>query len=598
MQSKGCACQTADDVGYLFGCGTRPEDEEMVVRRRRGKGGEKASNNGGEERPGGGGGGRQRRLAPPPAIGHDDYYNAPIEVEYDSVGAAHRFDPIAHRTHEEYDEMVSKLLSPRPRRDVASSFINDRSPWSISNVLDYVQLRGGCHQEPRTTNTGGGERRRSRYKARRPAVAGCKSDEDGGSTTSFRKMTMKVAELKSQLKSMRRERNNMGRTIPPEETRQDEGSSSSGHRRTSTEDRLGAAGSPAVSAYDLAIDHARETLQWEMEQRRKRDDSVRIASGSTSPLSAAFTVNRPVPGTSMTNNLINPPGTTGVTMNNLVDRSHAANVVRTVLNSYGMNTGASLDNAMGGEMTGSCPIPTYTMQSGPALYQQMPQQQTPFPQMHQQHAHQLHTSQQQAPENVMMNMQIHQHVPQHQQPQQPKIQPKYEQPMTNIYNGDNAFSVAPSDVRTHAHSWKSSESNYHPSKASSRPSPVDPSPSSKPSTSGPSISVHSNDDEFHQSNRILNELRIKNELIQRDIERIKMDVATCDDGSGFLPTGGGGMAQSRQHPTASCVSLKEKMEEAMKRSNNAIERTSGNFNVPNVLSRDRSLHQNRHQNNN
>ena len=31
FQQKGCACQTADDVGYLFGCGTNPQDEVVYV---------------------------------------------------------------------------------------------------------------------------------------------------------------------------------------------------------------------------------------------------------------------------------------------------------------------------------------------------------------------------------------------------------------------------------------------------------------------------------------------------------------------------------------------------------------------------------------
>jgi hypothetical protein len=74
------------------------------------------------------------------------------------------------------------------------------------------------------------------------------------------------------------------------------------------------------------------------------------------------------------------------------------------------------------------------------------------------------------------------------------------------------------DGGTGAHPWRSNASPYNPSRVPSRPSP---SPSSTPSLSRPSFPGRTNDDECQQSNKILNELRIKNELIQQDIDRMK-----------------------------------------------------------------------------
>ena len=176
------------------------------------------------------------------------------------------------------------------------------------------------------------------------------------------------------------------------------------------------------------------------------------------------------------------------------------------------------------------------------------------------------------------------HQSQHMQPRHPATQPRCQQSTSNIYNEGNSFIRGPSDVSTNARPWRSNASTFKPSQASSRPGPVDPSPSSKSSASRPLISVHSNDEELHRSNRVLNELRIKNELIQKEIERIKMG-ETCVISGGFSPTGGAGsisgvrrvsptkplqsMAQSRQHQTARNVYLKERPVEQIQRSANA-----------------------------
>ena len=404
-----------------------------------------------------------------------------------------------------------------------------KSSWSISNLLDFVQLQGGCRQGGSLTGGGAG------------LCTGRESGDDGSST--FRNMTTNVAELKSQLRSMRSEQRRSH--IPRERTRQEDGFALSLSRGTSSEDRVGEANIPGDSGFDIAIALAKKTLEWDTEQRRQKAESNQYATNTktalfetpSSPLTAC-TASRPATSESMRNNFIDPSGKTSVTMNKFMDPPEfmdppgAMSDVTMMGNSYGMTNGAS-GNAVGsGGTTGMHQIPTHTMSSGPAPYCQMPQQQTPFPNIYQQQTHQQQMSQQHTPQKEMTHQQLHQHVPQFQQPQQSKTQPQYQQPSTqqnesqvesdiglgNMYNASTSFCVGAFDGGTSAHPRRSNASPYNPSRVPSRPSP---SPSSTPSLSRPSFPGRTNDGEFQTSNKILNELRIKNELIQQDIDRMK-----------------------------------------------------------------------------
>jgi len=469
-----------------------------------------------------------------------------------------------------------------------------KSSWSISNLLDFVQLQGGCRQE---SLTGGGA----------DLCAGRESGDDGSST--FRGMTTKVAELKSQLRSIRSEQRR-GR-IPRVRTGQEDGFALSLSRGTSSEDRVGGeADIPGDSGFDIAIALAKKTLEWDTAQRRQGAESNQYAVSATtahfetpsSPLTASA-ASRPATSESTRNNFIDPSGKTGVSVNKFtdppefIDPPGATSDVTMMGNSYGMNNGASGNAAGSGGTMGMHQIPTHTMSSGPAPYcQMMPQQQTPFPNIYEQQTHRQQMSQQQlTPQKEMTHQQLHQRIPQYQQPQQSKSQPQYQQPTTqqngsqaasdiglgNRYNASTLFGVgASSDVGTGAHPWMPNASPYNPSQVSSRPSPSGPSPSSMPSLSRPSFSGRSYDDEFQHSNKILNELRIKNELIQQDIERMKKDETggappVCGGGSPAVGTGVGpnrpvqSGVQSRQPSTAKpALSPRERMVQTMQRSGN------------------------------
>jgi hypothetical protein len=567
IQSKGCACQTADDVGYLFGFGTRPEDEAVSVRLAR---------------------------KPPKKDGRGD--------KKPNVAESLR----SYQTYAEYDEMLKKMESPRAhrggRREEYDHHI--KSSWPISNLMDYVQLGGGCRQESPTGGayscanpTSGPSRKwQSWTSTRRPAVARSESEESSSST--FRKMTMKVAELKSQLRSMRRERKS---NTLQEETRQEVPMS----RGTSMEGRVREADIPGYSDLDHAINLAEKTLQWDTAQRRQSAERTAQFELPLSPLTA-FTSSHQAP-TASTNNFIDPQCTMDVTTNNFVDPLGATSGMMMMSNSYSTNNGAS-DNVMGTGMTGVHRIPTCTMQSGPAAHQQMPLQWTAFPQMHHQQTHQQHMSQQHTPQKEMTRQQMHQHMPRHQQTQQPKTKPLNESQILsdigfgNSYNtstSSSSFSVRPYDGG--ASQATSRPTPLDPSPFSSRPGPLDPGPSSSmPSTSRPSFSVHSNNDEFRKSNQILNELKVKNELIQNDIERMKKS-ARGGDTSRFLPRVDPtrpvqSVVQSRQPSAAPILSPRERMAQAMQRSDKAPRINSGDDSVPNVLPQDHRSPRNQQQN--
>ena len=264
----------------------------------------------------------------------------------------------------------------------------------------------------------------------------------------------------------------------------------------------------------------------------------------------AYTESRPATSESMMKNSIDPLGTMGVTMSKFMDPPGATSDVTMMGNSYGIRNGAS-GNAVGSGTMGIHQIPTHTMPSGPAPHCQMPQQQTPFPNIYHQQTQQQQMSQQHTPQKEMTHQQLHQHLPRYQQPQRSNTQPQYQQPTThqnesqvasdiglgNRCNASTSFGVGASDGGTGAHPWGSNSSLYNPSQVPSRLSPLGPSPSSMPSLSKPSFSGRFNDDEFQQANKILNELRIKNELIQQDIERMKKGATGSDP-----PLGGGGSA--------------------------------------------------------
>lgn len=100
-------------------------------------------------------------------------------------------------------------------------------------------------------------------------------------------MTMKVAELKSQLRSMRRERKS---NTLQEETRQEVPMS----RGTSMEGRVGEADIPGYSDLDHAINLAEKTLQWDTAQRRQSAERTAQFELPLSPLTA-FTSSHQAP---------------------------------------------------------------------------------------------------------------------------------------------------------------------------------------------------------------------------------------------------------------------------------------------------------------
>jgi hypothetical protein len=231
FQNKGCVCQTADDVGYLFGCGTPPQDEVVYVYNTKTDAVEpqqlptKAD--------------RRNMLGPNNGDNVNDILFQ-IDKEYQAM---------AMQAHQDNKEFIRDpppgsypvgmppsrgLDGPQPHThyNVVQEEDDDyaKTSCSMATMMDLI-LPSGCRKSRSRKNGDGyfanGDGRRSLLctSPRRPWGTRNANSDDAQSTSSWPKIVKNasdsVVELQSQLKAMVRERAHKKVNSPKDESRQE-----------------------------------------------------------------------------------------------------------------------------------------------------------------------------------------------------------------------------------------------------------------------------------------------------------------------------------------------------------------------------------------
>lgn len=527
IKGQGCACQAADDVAYLFGCGTRPEDEmvSLFVQKKT----DSNSENGGDK--------RQEYMNP----------NAmKTNQEYDTMMLSLKSKENAHR---QYQHIKNGWLDPhlcglKTRYDGSSGV---KSTWSFSHLLDYVQTKGGCQLPSGGNEVLSPKSRKTRRSEKKLVMKRSDSTED----SAFHRMANVVDELKCQLKSMRSE------------------------RQSEVRDNVGPTLSDSHESFDFLVpkpldEHAlhqqqqqQSVNQFQQSANHQQSANQFTVNNSTaapfqplSPMAAnnpAFTPfgGQPVstsPLTSFTR-FTYPPRMGNTTESNYMDSPMSPN-----------NATAMMGNTSG-MMNGMGHSSTYTMSSSLPGYPMTHPQPTSF----QSQSTSFH------PQTQLPQMAQHHTATQYQQPELQGSIPKYQQSMPSMPQQAQYFGSTTSNNYTPTtyqqyNNPPQTRKNLTPP-ITYTPFPIDTRSKSMPggtsrlvfSTTRPTTNI----DEYQQTNQILNELKLKNELMQQDIQRM-MTNDTKRAGSLTRPLSSG--VESRQQPSVSpIISAKERLAQAMQK---------------------------------
>ena len=519
IKGQGCACQALDDVAYLFGCGTKPEDEvvSLFVQRKA----DSNSENGGDK--------RQEYMNPNAMKTNQDYETMMLSLK--SKENAHR----------QYQHIKNGWLDPhlcghKTGYDGSSGV---KSTWSFSHLLDYVQTRGGCQLPSGGDEVLSPKSRKTRRSEKKLVMKRSESTED----SAFHRMANVVDELKCQLKSMRSE------------------------RQSEVRDDVVPTLSDSHESFDFLVPKPLDENALQQQQQQQTANqfqqsanqfTVGNSTGATpfqplSPMAAyypAFTPfgGQPVstsPMTSFTRFTYPPQKSDNPTVNNYMDSPVSPN-----------NAAAMMGNTSG-VINGMGNSSTYTMLSSLPGYPM--NQQTPFqsPQTSFQPQQTSFQPQAQLP-------QIFQE--QYQQPKSQESIPQYQQSTASMpQQAHFGSSISNNYNPTTYQQWNPPQTRDNPTPPTTyKPFPVDTRSKSMPSgTSRPVYSATrptTNNDEYQQTNQILNELKMKNELMQQDIQRMMIN-DTKRAGGSIRPLASA--AESRQHP--SIISAKERLAQAMQK---------------------------------
>ena len=257
------------------------------------------------------------------------------------------------------------------------------------------------------------------------------------------------------------------------------------------------------------------------------------------------------PMTSFTRFTYPPRMNNNPTVNNYMDSPVSPNNAAAMMgNTSGMING--MGNSSAYSMSSS--LPGYPLTHPQPTPFQSPQQtsfqaQTQLPQMAQQHTH----SQYQLPKSQESIPQYQQSIPS--MPQQ-----------AQYFGSTTSNNYTPTTYQQYSNPPQTRDNTTPPT--TYKPYPIDTRSKSMPGgTSRPVYSTTrpttNNDDEYQQTNQILNELKLKNELMQQDIQRMMMN-DTKRAGGSIRPLASA--VESRQHPSISpIISAKERLAQAMQK---------------------------------
>lgn len=521
IKGQGCACQALDDVAYLFGCGTKPEDEvvSLFVQRKA----DSNSENGGDK--------RQEYMNPDAMKTNQEYETMMLSLN--SKENAHR-----QYQHIKIGWLEPHLCGHKTGYDGSSCI---KSTWSFSHLLDYVQTRGGCQLPSGGNEVLSPKSRKTRRSEKKLVMKRSESTED----SAFHRMANVVDELKCQLKSMRSERQS--------EVRDDVGPTLSNSRES----------------FDFLVpkpldEHALQQQQQQQTENQFQQSANQFTVGNStcatpfqplSPMAAYYPAFTPFEGqplstspmTSFTRFTYPPRMNNNPTVNNCMDSPVSPN-----------NAAAMMGNTSG-MINGMGNSSTYTMSSSLPGYSMTHPQLTPFQSQH--------TSFQ--PQTQLPQM-AQQHT--HSQYKLPKSQesiPQYQQSMSSMPQRAQYFGSTTSNnyTPTTYQQYNNPPRDNPTPPATYKPYPIDTRSNSMPG--GTSRTVYSatrpttNNDEYQQTNQILNELKMKNELMQQDIQRMMIN-DTKRAGGSIRPLASA--VESRQHPSiAPIISAKERLAQAMQK---------------------------------